>query len=110
MGCVAQLDAEAVIEPQTTAQTVHNLLALGVALRSIVEELDHAERTYATHTGPEPVAAFVTLDQHQQRPSPRGAGAMRLNMQRVYTRRAVAVRRAAKKVTSVAMCGMNTTP
>ncbi len=89
MGCVAQLDAEAVIEPQTTAQTVHNLLALGVALRSIVEELDHAERTYATHTGPEPVAAFVTLDQHQQRPSPRGAGAMRLNMQRVYTLRAI---------------------
>jgi hypothetical protein len=46
---------------------VHNLLALGVALRSIVEELDHAERTYATHTGPEPVAAFGTQDQHQQR-------------------------------------------
>jgi hypothetical protein len=85
LGCVAQLDAEAVIESQTTARTVHNLFALGVGLRSIVEELDHAERTYATHPGPEPVAAFGTQDQYQQRPSPRGAGAMRLNMQRVNT-------------------------
>lgn len=98
LGHAARLDAETVVEPQTTAGAARNLFAVGIASRSIVEEVDDAKRASANLIGPEPAAAFGTRDHHQEILSPRRTGAMRLSVQRVYTLRTITARQVAKRV------------
>jgi hypothetical protein len=99
---------ESVVEPQTTAGTARNLLAVSVASRPSVEEIEYAERAYTTHLRPEPVATLGTQDQHQKILSPRPASAMRLSVQPVCTFRALRLGMTRRKFNRPAMSGMNT--